>query len=142
MFSKFYPQIKLNIVFQSGFRIGNLFKFKDTVPVPLRSSLVYKYVCNRCNSVYIGKTSRHLSTRISEHLGVSYRTSVPLTNPPFSAIRNHINTNHSNYSISPSEFTIIDNAPTDFQLLKKESILIKQLQPNLNNMESINLKIY
>ena len=140
--SKFYPQIKLNVVFQSGFRIKNMFKFKDTVPLPLMSSLVYKYICNRCQSVYIGKTSRHLSTRISEHMGVSYRTAVPLTSPPFSAIRNHIDHNHTNYTISPDEFTIIDRAPTDFQLLKKESILIKQIQPNLNNMESLTLKIY
>ena len=119
-----------------------MFRFKDTVPVPLRSSIVYKYECNRCKSVYIGKTSRHLSTRVSEHLGVSYRTAVPLTNPPFSAIRNHINFNHNNYTISPNEFTIIESALTDFQLLKKESILIKQIQPNLNNMESVSLKIY
>ena len=119
-----------------------MFRFKDTVPLPLMSSLVYKYVCNRCQSVYIGKTSRHLSTRISEHMGVSYRTSVPLTSPPFSAIRNHTDHNHTNYTISPDEFTIIDRAPTDFQLLKKESILIKQIQPNLNNMESLTLKIY
>ena len=142
LFSKFYPQIKLNIVFQSGFRIKNFFKFKDPIPVPLRSSLVYKYVCNRCNSVYIGKTSRHLHTRISEHLGISYRTSVPLTNPPFSAIRNHTLTNHNNYSISPEEFSIIESTHSDFELLTKESILIKQIQPNLNNMDSLSLKIY
>ena len=119
-----------------------MFKFKDTIPIPLRSSLVYKYNCNRCNSVYVCKKSRHLSTRVSEHLGVSYRTSLPLSNPPFSAIRNHTNSNHNNYTISPNEFTIIDSAPSDFQLLKKESILIKQLQPNLNNMDSLVLKIY
>ena len=108
----------------------------------LRSSVVYKYECNRCKSVYIGKTSRHLSTRVSEHLGISYRTSVPLTNPQFSAIRNHISFNHDNYSISQNEFTIIESVQTDFQLLKKESILIKQIQPNLNNMESVSLNIY
>ena len=142
LFSNFYPQIKLNIVFQSGYRLKNMFKFKDTIPIPLRSSLVYKYNCNRCNSVYVGKTSRHLSTRVSEHLGVSYRTSVPLTNPPFSAIRNHTHNNHNNYTISPNEFTIIDSAQSDYQLLKRESILIKQLQPNLNNMDSLVLKIY
>ena len=142
LISKFYPQIKLNVVFQSGFRIKNMFRFKDTVPMPLRSSLVYKYECNRCKSVYVGKTSRHLSTRVSEHQGVSYRTLVPLTNPPFSAIKNHTNFNHNNYTISPNEFTIIESAQTDFQLIKKESILIKQIQPNLNNMESITLKIY
>ena len=145
LFSNFYPQIKLNTVFQSGYRIKNMFKFKDTVPVPLMSSLIYKYNCSRCNSVYVGKTSRHLSTRVSEHIGVSYRTSVPLSSPPFSAIRNHTQVNqvnHNNYSISPDEFTIIDSAQTDFQLLKKESILIKQIQPNLNNMDSLVLKVF
>ena len=46
----------------------------------LRSSVVYKYKYNRCNSVYVGKTSRHLSTRIAEDMGIS------LSNPPFSQI--------------------------------------------------------
>ena len=44
------------------------------------TSMVYKYKCNRYNSVYVGKTSRHLPTRIAEHLGISFRTGKSLSN--------------------------------------------------------------
>ena len=44
--------------------------------------------------------------------------------------------------ISPEEFSIIESTNSDFDLLTKESILIKQNQPNLNNMDSLSLKIY
>ena len=33
LISKFYLQIELNVVFQSGFRIKNMFGFKDTLPI-------------------------------------------------------------------------------------------------------------
>ena len=32
------------------------------------SSVVYKFSCAGCNSVYVGETCRHISTRIREHL--------------------------------------------------------------------------
>ena len=35
----------------------------------LKSSVVYKFTCAGCGSRYVGETSRHLSTRIKEHLG-------------------------------------------------------------------------
>ena len=66
----------------------------------------------------------------------------PLSIYLFSTIRNHTILDHNNYTISPNDFTIIENAQTDFQLLKKESILIKQIQPNLNNIEPLTLKVY
>ena len=74
LINKNYPQVKLSIIFTSGKRISHFFGFKDTVADTLRSSLIYKFQCSRCNSTYVGKTTRHLGTRISEHLGVSYRT--------------------------------------------------------------------
>ena len=41
---------------------------KDVVPQSLRSSVIYKFNCAECNSVYVGETSRYLSTRVREHL--------------------------------------------------------------------------
>ena len=38
------------------------------MPRSLRSCVVYKFTCAGCNFVYIGETSRHLSTRVREHL--------------------------------------------------------------------------
>ena len=52
----------------SSFKIRNMFSVKDPVPVELRSNVVYKLTCASCISCYVGKTSRHLSTRIRKHL--------------------------------------------------------------------------
>ena len=38
------------------------------MPRSLRSYVVYKFTCAECNSVYVGETSRHISTRFREHL--------------------------------------------------------------------------
>ena len=43
----------------SSFKVKNLISFKDYVPRSLRSFVVCKFTCAECNSVYIGKTSRH-----------------------------------------------------------------------------------
>ena len=45
-----------------------MFSVKDPVPFDLRSRVVYKFLCAGCNASYIGETSRHLSTRVREHL--------------------------------------------------------------------------
>ena len=66
------------------------FKFKDKMPDSIQSSVIYNFTCNRCNAVYIGKTSRYLSTRIAEHMGISFRTGLTLTSQPFSQISNHV----------------------------------------------------
>ena len=56
----------------------------------LKSSLEYKFSCAQCASEYVGMTARTLGTRVDEHVGVSYRTGAHLTQPPHSAIRDHI----------------------------------------------------
>ena len=139
IFKQYYPQIKINVVFTSNFKIKSFFSFKDKIPDCVRSSLVYKYTCGGCNATYIGKTSRHLSTRISEHLGQSYRTGINLSNPPFSAIREH--TSNSTCNIERENFNIIATATSEIDLIIKESILIKQSNPPLNNMDSLQLRI-
>jgi hypothetical protein len=40
---------------------------KDTVPLTRASQVIYNFSCN-CGSRYVGRTSRNLSERISEHL--------------------------------------------------------------------------
>ena len=53
-----------------------MFSVKDPVPVELRSNVVYKFTGGSCTSCYVGETSRHLSTRICEHLNrdISFNT--------------------------------------------------------------------
>ena len=98
------------------------------------SSLVYKYVCPRCELGYIGSTSRNLLTRVAEHAGVSYRTGVPL-NPPHSSIRNH--NLESIPTIQLKNFTILGMSANDENLKVLESlhtVFIKKTA--LNNMQS------
>ena len=61
------PDLDIKLVFTT-FKLRNLFGVKDFVPQSLRSRVVYKFQCASCNACYIGETTRHLSTRIREHL--------------------------------------------------------------------------
>ena len=45
------------------------FSNKDKVPCGLCSNVIYKFTCEQCtNCSYVGETTRHLATRINEHL--------------------------------------------------------------------------
>jgi hypothetical protein len=58
-------------------RLSNFFHFKDRIPLNLRSHVVYQFECQYCNALYLGKTCRHLHTRISEHCRISALTGNP-----------------------------------------------------------------
>ena len=58
----------IKIIF-TPFKSSRLFSTKDPIPTSLRSFVVYKFICGRCNSSYIGETTRHFNVRIKEHLG-------------------------------------------------------------------------
>ena len=64
---RYCTNIEIKLAF-SSFKVGSMFSVKDPVPFDLRSRVVYKFLCAGCNACYIGETSRHLSTRVSEHL--------------------------------------------------------------------------
>ena len=116
------------------FSIGSLFHHKERLNKGMLSSLVYEYVCPRCELSYIGSTSRNLLTRVAEHAGVSYRTGVPLSNPPHSSIRDH------NLDCIPTiqieNFTILGMSANDENLKVLESLHIHFKKPALNNMQS------
>ena len=57
----------VKIIFTS-FKISNYFSAKDATSYLLKSFLVYKFICARCKSCYIGETCRHFKTRIDEHI--------------------------------------------------------------------------
>ena len=59
----------LKIIFQTGNRLMNYFRFKDCIPETLQSNFVYKFKCGSCTASYYGKTYRHMKVRISEHQG-------------------------------------------------------------------------
>ena len=66
LFTKYYC-IDIRIVFTS-FKVKNYFSLKCHTPLPLLANVVYKFKCLRdANNIYIGKTIRHLATRVKEH---------------------------------------------------------------------------
>ena len=64
---QFCKDADLKVVFTS-LKINNYFSTKDKTHYFLKTFLVYKFVCARCNSCYIGKTCCHIKTRVDEHV--------------------------------------------------------------------------
>ena len=132
LFKKCLPQVKCRFVFKSTVRLSNLFPYKDRVPFALKSGVVYKYQCGGCNATYIGKTKRHLHTRISEHMGISPLTGKVVAQSNTTAIFDH--TAKCTYRPLISDFSIICNDSIDWFLLLKESLCIGTEKPLLNSM--------
>ena len=129
------PYSYRRLVLRNPRTIGSLFRFKDTVPDLMRSMMIYRYNCPRCNlGTYVGSTKRMLKVRIDSHRGVSHRTGSTLNKKEFSNIREHASKCKS--TITYNDFEIIMQAQDETSLLILESINIKQLLPSLNSQSS------
>ena len=85
-----------------------------------------------CHALYYGKTSRNLITRCREHLGIN-KAGLKIKGSS-SAIRDHIN--QSGHAASVNDFSILDRANNEFDLLIHESLLILRDRPELNSQQS------
>ena len=72
--SKSLPQCNIKFIFQSKNGLRSFFKFKDSIPLHLRSRLIYKFQCINCNITYYGETERHRKVRAGQHISVSPST--------------------------------------------------------------------
>ena len=141
LFSPAYPHIQLRCIFRPVQRLSSFFRFKDRIPLGLRSRVVYKFKCQCCDALYFGETIRHLHTRISEHMGISACTGKPLSKPSFSNILSYHQS--SGHPIDPDDFSILTSCSSTFELLLRESLLISKFQPSLNaNLRSVPLTLY
>ena len=84
-----YPDYVFRLIFTNTLTIGSFFKHKDSLPFHLTPNVIYGYTCSSCKARYIGETKRNIALRFAEHKGVSSRTNKQLSNPSFSAIRQH-----------------------------------------------------
>ena len=124
LFKKYYC-VDLRIVYTS-FKVKDYFSLKCRTPLPVLSNVVYKFQCLRdANNVYIGKTMRHLATRVREHEYVG------------SAIHSHLLacTNCKTH-YSCNSFSVLDSGRNDFEITVKEALYIKRSKPNLNKQLS------
>ena len=107
----------------SSFKISALLSMKDRVTFDLRSYAVYKFACGSCKADYIGRTMRHLSTRIKEHLDTDKK----------SHVYKHLNESQRCKSLSNNDcFSILDYPLTQYSLSIKEGMHIGWQKPALN----------
>ena len=119
---KYCKNLNIKLAF-SSFKIKNLITVKDCVPRSLRSCVVYKFICAGCNSVYIGETSRHLSTRVREHLFTDKN----------SHIFKHLKSSSTcKDACGEGCFRVLDSASSHHNLRIKEALHIMWERPNLN----------
>ena len=125
-FCKFYcKSLSIKIVL-TPFKVADMVNVKDPIPKFLKSFVVYKFVCPGCNACYIGETTRHLSTRITEHLEMVKK----------SHIFSHLVNNENCKALSTENcFKIIDSVSTPFKLKLKETMHITWKKPSLNKQQ-------
>ena len=63
--------VKVSAIYKT-FKMGPYFQLRSSIPLLLYSNLVYKFT-RSCDSnlTYFGKSTRHLSTGVGEHLNVA-----------------------------------------------------------------------
>ena len=114
-----------NVNLQCSFnttKIKNFFSLKCPTPKLLKANVVYKFDC-LCdiNISYIGKTKRHLATRIKEHRSEK------------SAIGQHLQTCHTcDHNFNENQFKILSTGNSGFDCKIREALLIKSQKPTLN----------
>ena len=81
---------KIKIIFKSSTRSANFFRFKDKIPLCLRSYIVYKFACGRCNATCCDETCRHFKVRVGEHSGISPLTNKRSKSKKSTAVKEHM----------------------------------------------------
>ena len=131
--NKNLPFCKIKVVFKSTACLSKFFRFKDKVPFNLRSNVVYKFLCGRCNATYYGETCRHLNIRVGEHSGVLPLTRKKLKAKTTTAIKDHMLP--CDQVVSLEDFKLLASSNSEFHLKIKESFLIARDKPELNRNE-------
>ena len=109
--------------------VMTLRKLKTTMPSlkppiekMLRSGVVYKITCPRCNACYVGQTSRHLQTRFKEHK----RNSGP--------VNNHITSCAANVTEEDVEI-LATTSRGEYHLMTLEALWIREVAPGMNTKD-------
>ena len=131
------PSHQLEIIYQTSYRMGNLFRFKDRLPDFILSDFVYFFKCGSCAASYVGRSYRHQQIRFYEHAGISVRTGKPYKETLVNASAVKIHALTKKHPVNPVEdFMILSRGGTRETLDMKESIMINKLNPTLNDKNS------
>lgn len=135
-----YPQVNFRFVFTNSFTVGSILRDKSILPKDLCANVVYCFTCAHCDMRYVGSTTRWIKHRYLEHKGLSLRTGFPLQKPSYSAIRAH--SDERDHPFTYQDFKILTSASNRIDLAISESLLIKKLNPLINNnMSSFQLSL-
>ena len=99
------------------------------MPYCLRSNVVYKFSCGRCNATYYGETCWHLSIRIGKNSGVLPLTGKKSKSKMSTAVKCH--KLFCDHIVSIDDFKILTTSDSDFHVKVKESLLISHDEPIL-----------
>ena len=111
-------------------KINNYFKLKDKIPRHLPSNIVYLVKCLDYEAEYIGKTTQHIDARI-------YQCKI-VKDDQHGLTKLHI-TEHAQrlrHKIDWQNYSVLIRASNDFYLKIKETLLIKERMPIMNNNET------
>ena len=129
---KFYTSVELKIIFKRGFKISNLFKFKDRFPMKCSGGVVYHIQCKKCEqrAAYIGKTKNTLFERF---YGSNGHLNPKTIN---SALLDHISqSNDPECEFNFDSIKILDTSSVDYRLKIVESIYLKYEKQSLNTQD-------
>ena len=132
IFWSWHENVKLIVVLKSPNGIHNAFLFKEQLPKSINSKVLYNYTCNTCNSVYIGKTKRHLLVRQYEHLRTWIFSDKALKYTKKDAIAIWKRCYQHQHNSRLDNFQVLGNAVNNFHLQLKESLLIMKMKTFLN----------
>ena len=104
------------------------------MPFNLRSNVVYKFLCGRCNATSYGKIFRHLNIRGGEHADISPLTRITSKAKTTTAIKDHML--FYDHEVSLNDFKILVSSNSEFHLQIKESLLISHDKPELKKNET------
>ncbi|CAF0823921.1 unnamed protein product [Brachionus calyciflorus] len=99
----------------------------------MKSLVVYKINCADCRASYIGKTKRHLITRVEEHKtteNTKKNANNKFKDDHESAVYGHMS--ESGHQVDFNNVEILDSPSSDYKLKLKEAFYIKKYKPTLN----------
>ena len=85
--SNLLPPFNIKAIFQSKNWLSSLFKFKKSIPIYLRSHLIFKFLCSNCNITYNNETERHLKVKAYKDIGTSPFTGKRINNNKISSVK-------------------------------------------------------
>ena len=126
---------KVKIILKSSTQLANFYRFQDEIGLCLRSSIVYKFVCDRCTVTYNGKACHHFKLRVVEHLGISTLTNKRSKLQKLTAVNDHMLM--CDQLVLFDNFKVLVSRNFEFHLKIKESLLISRDQPISNKMKHL-----